>query len=155
MSRYFRRGTSKIMVVPTVAADDPTDAELSAGVDISDHIADISGFSLTNNPITTPDLATTFDSQIEGNDTTDASSFTLYDDDDTETVRTLLAKGTENVIVLMPYGRVPAKRLETWRVRSTGANDQWSMSAEAAKFVVGLAILETPNQDSVVPATVP
>lgn len=153
MGRYFRRGKSKIMVCPSVADPAaPTAAELAAGVDISEHIADMSGFSLTNSPITTPDLATDFDSQITGPDATEASSFTLYDDDETETVRDLLAKGTESVIVLMPYGRVVGKRLETWKTRSNGANDQWTLAAEAAKFVVGLAVLEKPEQEGAVPA---
>lgn len=151
--RFFRRGKSKIYVCPLVAGDSPTTAEITAGTDISGSIAAIAGFGLTNSPIATPDLGTAFNSQIEGEDAVADSSFTLYDDDSEagETLRTLLAKGTEVVIVLMPYGHIAAKRCEKWPVKSTGFNDTWSMDAAAAQAVVGFAISKTPVQDGIIP----
>lgn len=152
--RFFRRGKSKVWICPTVAGDSPTTAELTAGTDISKYIASISGFGLTNSPITTPDLGTAFNSQIEGEDTVADSSFTLYDDDeeDGELLRTLLARGTECCVVLMPYGRVATKRCEKWKVKVTGFNDQWSTDATAAQAVSSFAVSETPNQEGIVPA---
>lgn len=154
--RFFRRGKSKVYVCPTVAGASPSRAELTAGYDVSGSIAAISGFGLTNSPIATPDLGTSFNSQIEGEDTVADSSFTVYDDDSSEgdDLRDMLAKGTETCVVLMPYGDVPTKRLEVWRAKSTGFNDQWSMDASAAQAAVSFAITDTPNQVGVVPAAV-
>jgi hypothetical protein len=151
--RFFRRGKSKIWICPTVAGSSPTTAELTAGTDISGSIAAIGGFGLTNSPITTPDLGTSFNSQIEGEDTVADSSFTVYDDDseEGEALRELLAKGTEVCAVLMPYGKVATKRCEVWRIKSTGFNDTWSMDAAAAQAVVSVAVTQTPNQLGVIP----
>lgn len=150
--RFFRRGKSKIYIVPTIAGASPTTAELTAGTDVSGEVAAISGFGLTNSPITTPDLGTAFNSQIEGEDTAEDCSITFYDDDGTgSTLRTLLAKGTECHVVLMPYGKIAEKRLEKWPVKSTGFNDQWSMDAAAAQAVCTFAVRTTPTQNGVVP----
>lgn len=150
--RFFRRGKSKIWVCPTVAGASPTSTELTAGTDISGYIAAINGFGLTNSPIATPDLGTSFNSQIEGEDTIADSSLGVYDDDTDDALRTLLAKGTEVCLVLMPYGNVPAKRCEVWKVKSTGFNDQWGMDAAAAQATVSFAVTATPNQAGTVPA---
>lgn len=149
--RFFRRGKSKIYIVPLVAGVSPTNAELTAGTDVSGDVAAISGFGLTNAPITTPDLGTAFNSQIEGEDTAEDCSLTFYDDDGVGVLRDLLAKGTECAVVLMPYGKIVGKRCEVWRVKSTGFNDQWAMDATAAQAVVTFAVQETPSQDSVIP----
>lgn len=150
--RFFRRGKSKIYIVPSVAGDSPTSAELAAGTDISGDVAGISGFGLTNTPIVTPDLGTAFNSQIEGEDAAEDCSLTFYDDDGVGVLRDLLAKGTECVVILMPYGKIATKRCEKWPVKSTGFNDTWSMDAAAAQAVCTFAVREAPVQDGVVPA---
>lgn len=152
--RFFRRGKSKIHILPTVAGVSPTRAEITAGTDISKYVATVNGFGITNTPITTPDLGTAFNSQIEGEDTVADSSLGLYDEDDTDgaALRALLAKGTEVCAVLFPYGDIPAKRCEVWRVRVTGFNDTWSTDASAAQSIASFAITEEPEQAGVVPA---
>lgn len=152
MARYFRRGKSKIKWAPSVAGSSPTRGEITAGVDLSPSIADIGGFQLSNNPITTPDLATSFDSQIDGPDSTEDSSLTFYDDDTSTTIRTTLAKGVSGYALLFPLGDIVSKRVEVWQAKSTGVNDQWSLDATAAQFRVGFAILSVPNQSGVTPA---
>ena len=152
MARFFRRGVSKVRFCPAVAGTSPTRAEINAGTDLSPSISAIGGFSLENSPITTPDLATNFDSQIDGPDAAGTSSLTFYDDDTATAVRTSQAKGTAGYIVLMPYGDVPTKRCEVWPVKSTGVNDQWGVDATAAQFMVGYAVTGKPNQSGVIPA---
>lgn len=149
--RFFRRGKSKIYVVPLIAGASPTAPELSAGTDVSGSTAAISGFGLTNSPISTPDLGTLFNSQIQGEDSTEDCSITFYDDDTASTLRTLLAKGTDCSVVLMPYGKVSTKRCEIWPVTSTGFNDQWSLDATAAQAMVTFAVRNTPNQAGILP----
>lgn len=150
--RFFRRGKSKIYIIPTIAGATPTSAEITAGTDVSGSVASISGFGLTNSPISTPDLGTLFNSQIEGEDSAEDCSITFYDDDTTTTLRTLLVKGTACHVVLMPYGNIATKRLERWPVKSTGFNDQWTLDSAAAQAVVTFAVTDTPNQNGTVPA---
>lgn len=154
MARFFRRGVSKIAFVATIAdIQTPSKSELDAGVDLSESVAAISGFSITNAPIATPDLETSFDAQIDGPDTAGDSALTFYDDDMDDEIREALAKGTPGFVVLYPYGKAAAKRMEVWPVKSTGVNDEWSLDAVAAQTVIGFAVTSRPNQDAVVPTT--
>lgn len=150
--RFFRRGVSAIKFLPAVAGSSPTRAEINAGTDMTGQVADINGFMLNNNPITTPDLLTTFDSQIDGPDSTADSSLVMYDLSDSATIRTAVAKGTNGFLVLFPYGDAVGKRLEVWPVRSTGVNDQWSMAADPARYLVGFAVTLKPTQNGTTPA---
>lgn len=152
MARFFRRGVSKVRFLPAVAGTSPTRAELNAGTDLSPQISAIGGFSLENAPIATPDLGTTFDSQIDGPDTAPTSTLTFYDDDVATAIRTALAKGTAGYIVLMPYGDIASRRCEVWPVKSTGVNDAWGTDASAATFAVGFAVTSRPNQNGTIPA---
>lgn len=153
MSRFFRRGVSEIeFVAAIVAIATPTKAELDLGVALTPAVAGISGFSINNSPITTPDLETSFDSQIDGPDTSGDSSINFYDDDADAVIRAAVAKGTAGFIALYPYGKVATKRVEIWPAKSTGVNDEWSLDATAAQFQVGFAITGRPNQEGTYPA---
>lgn len=152
MARFFRRGRSKMKWLPAVAGTSPTRAEITAGVDVTPAIADISGFQLENNPIETPDLSTAFNSQITGPDAAASSGVTCYDDDASATLRSAMAKGTAGFMILMPYGDSVGKRIEVYPSTSTGVNDKWTLAAEAAQVVIGFAITATPNQNGVCPA---
>jgi hypothetical protein len=155
MGRFFRRGVSKIVFVPTIAdTDAPTRIELTAGTKLSPQIGDIGGLQFTNSPIATPDLESTFTTTIPGEDTSDNPSLTFYDDDAAAVIRTALAKGTKGHLVLLPYGDVAAKRAEVWPVESTGVNDEWSTGNDPARFTVQFGVTGVPEQDAVVPALV-
>jgi hypothetical protein len=153
MSEFFRRGLSEIHFCPSVAnIAAPTRAEVAAGTDLSPGIAEIGGFNFSNAPIMTPKLSTTFTTQIPGEDTSDTSTLTFYDDDTDDDMRSALVKGTEGFLVFFPYGDVSGARAEVWPTISTGCNDQWTMANEAAKFQASFAITDAPEQDAVVPA---
>lgn len=152
MSRFLRRGKSKVVFVPTVAdIDSPTRPEIVAGTPLTPQIAEMSGFTFSNSPISTPDMDSTFTLTIPGEDTTETPSMTFYDDDAGSTLRTALMKGTRGYVILMPYGDVPTKRLETWQVESTGVADEWSAGNDPARFVVSFGVLAVPVTDGVVP----
>lgn len=152
MPRYFRRGKSKIRFLPAIANQSaPSSGEMTAGTDLTPSIADVGGFGYSNSPIATPDLASTFTTSIPGEDTTDDSSITFYDDDTSSAVRTLLAKGVTGFIVRMPYGQIATRRAEVWPVTSTGVNDEWTTGNDPARFTVGFAITSVPTLTAVVP----
>jgi hypothetical protein len=152
-TRFFRRGLSKVYWLPAVAAPatGPTSTEITAGTDLSPQVQAVSGFEMKNTPIKTPDLATSFDSQIDGADEVQDCSLTFYDDSSGTSFRTPLAKGTNGFVVLMPYGNTTAKRCEVWPARTTGYNDTWSMDAQAAMSVCTFAITAKPSQTAVLP----
>lgn len=159
MTRYFRRGKSKILFTPTVTGysaaagtGSPTRAEITAGTALTPQIAEVNGFSFSNSPIATPDLNSTFTSTIAGEDTAEDSSLTFYDDDTATTIRTALLKGTKGYILLFPYGDVPTKRMEVWPVESTGVADEWTAGNDPARFAASFGITSPPSLSGVVPA---
>lgn len=165
-NRFFRRGVSKLFF-----GLDVTDwgdsyagvqrADLTAATELSDDIAEMTGFELANSPIDTPNLADQFTPQIEGEDTVPSSSLTFYDrqeaDDSgsiagTSEKRTALEKGTAGFLFFLPYGDIEGARMEVWPVKSNGVNDMWTTGAEAARFNVPFSVSEVPLQNEEVPA---
>jgi hypothetical protein len=154
--RFFRRGKSKFRFATAVAnIATPTRAEITSSVPLSNQIAEVAGFGISNSPIPTPDLDTEFTKQIEGEDTTEDSRLTFYDEDAaTNAIRTALAKGTDGYILYLPYGDIATRRMEVWPVRTTGVNDIVTVGNDAARYVVGFAVTDEPEQDAAIPAAV-
>lgn len=151
MARFFRRGTTKVAFLPAVASlDAPTSGEVSAGTGLTPQIADMTGWDFANTPITTPDLSTTFDSQIGGPDTAGSPTITFYDDQ-SGTIRGVLAKGTAGFLLRQPYGNTTGLRAEVFPITTTAVNDAYTMGNEAAKFVVGCAVTARPHLNAVMP----
>lgn len=158
VKKFMRRGTSLFYFVPTIAAQSmiPTRAELTAGTNLTQAIAELDGWTQTNNTIDTPDMADTFDSKIPGSDAADDSSMTFYEDEDEDTIETLLAKGTSGYIVILRKGDVPASEsMDIFPVRVASQSPQYTADNEAAKFQVTFTITSRPVQGAAVPAATP
>jgi hypothetical protein len=152
LARFFRRGVSKFYFLPAVAnLDAPTAPEIAAGKDLSPQIAAVNGFEYSNSPIDTPDFATTFTPQIGGEDKAANSSFELYDDDSSSTLRTATIKGTAGFVLLAPYGAATTKRAEIWPATVIAQSDRYTTGNEAAKFMVQFSITARPHQNGAMP----
>lgn len=138
MARFFRRGISKVYFNTTAAV---------GGTELTNSVAEMTGFQLQNSPISTPDLQSTFTKTIIGEDTTDTPTITFYDDDASEVIRDALAKGTAGFVILAPYGTTAGKRIESWPVRSTGVNDEWTVGNDPARYSVQFAVTDVPDQN--------
>ena len=156
MARYMQKGTTKFYFVPTIAGADliPTPTEIGAGDYIGADIADVSGFNFENDPISTPDMDSTFDSSIPGTDKADNSSLTFYEHVGlaANTVKTLLAKGTTGYIVVFPYGIAGANpaandECDVWPVQVASNSRAYSAGNEASKFTVMFSITAEPALD--------
>ena len=156
MGRAIRRGVEKWYACPLIAnMATPSRAEITAGTEITESIASISGFALTNSPVTTPDLGSRFDKTVAGIDSAGDSSLTMWDEvasgTGSDPARAAMPKDADKVIVRMPYGDTPGLRCEVWRVTVLGNNDQNDMAA-AMQYQVGFSIRDVPTQNAVVPA---
>lgn len=157
--RFMAKGTSKLKWTPTLTdSTSPysvTRTEITNSVDLTADISDISGMSFQNDPVATPDLASTFETSIPGSDTAQAPVITFYERDDTaanHTIQTALAKGNSGYLLAFRYGDVVGRELEIWKVTSTGVNRQWTAANEAAKYVVTFAVTAIPTLNATVPA---
>lgn len=148
----MRRGVSGVRFAPAVSNKAaPTTAEVTAGTDLTPQFAEIAGFEFSNSPIGTPDLTSTFTKQIGGEDTAPASSITFYEDDTTNPIKTLLAKGVTGFVLLYPYTQTPAatEDVEVWPVVVTSNVRQWGVGNDPARYVVSFAITDVPDTDAV------
>ncbi|WP_411130408.1 hypothetical protein [Streptomyces sp. x-19] len=134
----------------------PTRSELTAGTDLTDAIASIDGWTLSNQPIETPDLGSTYESKIPGTDQADDSSLGFYEDRVSDELEQLLKKDAAGWVVFLRKGDVPNSRsMDVFPVRVGSRSANYSTDNEAAKFTVNFSITEKPAQDAAVPAVVP
>jgi DNA polymerase III sliding clamp (beta) subunit (PCNA family) len=158
MPRFSRKGVTKVLFADTIASADyiPTRAEITGATSLTKAIAAIDGFSLENQEITTPDLESTFNSKIPGDDEAADSSITFYEDDTSSTLEEALAKGTTGFIIFLRKGDVPAsKSMDVFPVRVASRSPQITVENEAAKWVARFSITDTPALDAPVPAAAP
>ncbi|MEV4741571.1 hypothetical protein [Streptomyces sp. NPDC049555] len=134
----------------------PSRPELTAGTDLTNAIAAIDGWSLSNKAIETPDLGSTFETKIPGTDEADDSSLTFYEDQVSDTIEQLLMKDATGFVVFLRKGDVPGnKSMDVFPVRIGSRSPNYSTDNEAAKFTVSFSITEKPVQDAPVPAATP
>jgi hypothetical protein len=152
--RFNRKGTTKIYFLPTIAATTliPTTAEITAGTDYTQQINAIDGWSLENQPIETPDMASTFVSKIGGDDSAADSSLTFYEDSTLDDIETDLAKGTSGFIVIFSKGKTTgAKGMDVFPVTVVSNSKSYSTDNEAAKITVQFTITSRPAFNQVAP----
>mgnify|MGYP001579306073 CR=1 FL=1 len=157
MARYFRRADGQtrwyfVTSITNTAA--PTAAEINAGTALNTRISEISGFMYKNEPIETPDLSTAFVTTIGGEDKAEDSGLIFYDDDTNMGLWNALAKGTAGYMVINPYARVGGTKCRVWQVVSLGPNDEYTLDATAARFMVDFSVATRPNLDATFPSSV-
>jgi len=117
-TRYFPPGTRKIYWVPTIANYlAPTRAELNAGTDLSAEVSAMSGWSVTSNTVDTPDMGSRFTSQVPGRLTSATNDVTLYNSQNSNDARSLLARDLNGYMVLLWEGDVTGQKMDVFPVR--------------------------------------
>ena len=145
--RFNRKGTTKIYFLPTIAATTliPTSSEITAGTDYTGQINAVDGWSLENQPIETPDMASTFVSKIGGDDSAADSSLTFYEDSALDDIETDLAKGTSGYVVIFSKGKTTgAKGMDVFPVTVVSNSKAYTADNEAAKITVQFTITSRP-----------
>jgi hypothetical protein len=155
-TRFFHVGETKVYYLPAVAAADltPTRAEINAGTDLSDELADISGWMIQGAEIETPDLGSTFNGKIPGRISVDDSSLTFYADETGVDVRSVLPRGTAGFILFADGGDVAGALADVYPIRVRAVGKQRSMGDEAGRLTIPFSITKKPAEDVVLPAAV-
>ena len=153
VTRYFRKGVTKIYYLPACAdISAPTRAELDAGTDLSDEIADISGWQVTSEMVSAPDLGSRFTSKIPGEITADNSSINFYASRDSMDVRTLLPRDTTGFIAILDEGEGVGHKFDLFAVTVASAPKVRSF-ADPAQIQVNFAITSEPAENLDIPTT--
>lgn len=158
MARYTPDELEQWLYVETIAdTAAPSTAELAAGVNLFCDSMSYSGFTFTVGTTEVPDGCSRFTKTIPGRASAEASSIQFYMDDDPAAVirDSLPVNGVGHVVRVHPVSGAPAPLtagtvVEVWPVAITGNNVDTPTLGEAAKFTVGFAHPDTPEQFAVV-----
>ena len=156
MPRFNRKGVTKILFADTIASATylPTSVELTGAEDYTKAIAAVDGFSIENQEIETPDMASTFVSKIPGDDSAADSSLTFYEDDVDDAIETDLAKGTTGFVIICRKGKAPStKGMDVYPVRVASNSPAITADNEAAKIAVRFSITDRPLLNATVPSS--
>ncbi|MER6011588.1 hypothetical protein [Streptomyces bluensis] len=157
-TRFLRRGISKIYWLQDLNDPKrPTRMEISKPnrFALTKAVSDIEGWALENEPIETPDMGSTFNSSIPGNDKAESSSLTFYEDRFSDAIEQQLSKGAKGYVVFLRKGDIPGSRsVDVFPVQVATRAATYSTGNEAAKFQVTFTITEEPSLDAPVPEAV-
>jgi hypothetical protein len=128
--RYIRPGVTKVYWVVTIATyATPTRAEINAGSDVSDEVAEINGFQVVSESVDTPDLSGRFVSKIPGRINADDSSINFYaSSTGFNDARSILPRDTSGFVIIMDGGDVT----------TTGRMDIWPATVASVGILRGL-----------------
>lgn len=151
--RFFAPEISKVYVVTTLAdMANPTRLEIEAGTDVTNEIADISGFIATSGLINTPDYGRRFVSQIGGRLTVDQSTITFYASLDGQDIRTILARGDRVHLIFCDQGDDEGLLADVFAVQVTSVGKVRTTADQAHQITVSFAPTRPPAEDIPLPA---
>lgn len=152
-TRYARFGITSVVYALTVSNYlSPTRAEINAGTDLRNEVAEISGFVLSQGFIQTPDLATSYTPQILGRRSAEESSITMYASVNSVDVRGVLPRGTTGYLMWFDEGDVPGRKYDVFPITVGSIGKERSTGDDASRLVVNVAITREPAENLTVPA---
>ena len=101
----------------------PSRAELNAGTNLTPEVAGTGNWAVTSGAVDTPDLLTTFTSQIPGKITVDGSTLDMYSDDNQADARTLMPRNAVGFIVKFPGGDITGRKMTVFPVKVGSAGE--------------------------------
>ena len=151
-TRYIPPSVRKFYFVPTIATQaSPTRAELNAGTDLSDEIAEVSGFTVTSAAVEVPDLSSRFTAKIPGRITADDSSVRCYASSNSNDVRSVLPRDTAGFILALWEGDVPTQKMDVFPVKVSACVIQTGIE-DPASIEVQMTVTKVPSQNVTIPA---
>lgn len=151
--RFFQPEISKVYFALAIAnIRAVTRPELDAATDLTDEIADLSGWNITSGQINTPDLGNRFVSSITGRTQTDASSLTVYASLDGDDARTVLPRGTKGFLIFADGGDVEDYPCDIFPVEVSSVGKIRSTGDQGFQLTIGFAIKKPPAEDVPLPA---
>jgi hypothetical protein len=142
------------MWIPTISnTASPSTAEWGAGTDITNDIAEVSGFEAAAQFVETPTMQGGVVPKISGRQTLGDCNIT-FDEHSTyadNTPMTTMTEGTSAYIGISRYDKSPAAgdKVEIWPVTVAGINRKHTAGNEPAQYVIGYAVNAAPVKNAV------
>lgn len=152
-TRFFQPEISKVYYLPAIVAGTmiPTRVEINAGKDLTDEVADLSGWTISSGMIDTPDLGSRFTSQIGGRTSAESSSITFYASKDGDDVRVDLPRGLRGYIMFCDGGDTVGYKADIFPVEVTSVGKVRSTGEAAFQITTAFAITRKPAEDVTLP----
>lgn len=151
-TRYYRRGTTKVLWVPTIASKaSPTRSELNAGTALEGETGAMAGWQTTSATVPTPALGSRFTPVVGGEITAADSSLTFWASKDGDDVRTLLTREARGFVVWMDEGDVEGQTMDVYEVQVTSQAKVRELDS-AAQIMCQFAITSEPSENVEIPA---
>lgn len=154
-TRFTDQATTVIYIIPSIAATNltPTRAEMTAGLNITGEVNDLSGWTVESNQIVTEDLASPFESTIPGSTTAPKSDLVLYTSKNGVDIRNSLPRNTVTNIMFCDGGDTGGNKAEVYPVIVTSNGVMRNVPGKtASKVKIMFAITKQPAQGVTVPA---
>jgi hypothetical protein len=149
---YYQVGKCAVLVCPTFADyTAPTDAELSAGLNVTRQTRQINGWAAKGELIDRPDMASDWVSKINGRRSADDSSLVIYGKQNGGDIRSTLVVGYTGFIVLMPGGWTTGYKMDVFPVLVSSKPKQYSDS-DPFTIEYQFGIRQPPAEDISIPA---
>jgi hypothetical protein len=149
--RYIPPGTRKIYWVASIATyTSPTRGELNAGIDLSNEVSAINGFTVVSDTVATPDLSSRFESKIPGKITADNSQLSFYASNTSSDVRTVLPRDTAGYIVFLWEGDITGQKMDVFPVKVTSSALDGNME-NPEQVNVDFSVTKVPAQNVTIP----
>ena len=151
--RFFAPEISKVYVALAIAnLLNVTRAEITASTDVTNEIADLSGWTVASGLIAVPDFGSRFTKQIGGRTNVDASTITFYGDLGGDDIRKVLARGDRVVVGFADQGDVATLPADWFPVEVTAVGKLRSVGDNAFRITVSFAPTGVPAEDVPLPA---
>lgn len=153
VARFIPEGKWHFNFLPAVATlSSPTRAEINAGTDLSPQVASYGAWTVTSNPVNTPDLASTFVPTIPGLTSADGTTLSMYADPTGADARTLLPRNTTGYILVLPGGDVPGSKMNVFQVKVSQSSPSSSIGGNPATIEIAFTPLQAPAENVTIPA---
>jgi len=151
-SRYVPEGVRKVYWMPTVASytTGATRTEINAGLDLTNEIADLTGWTVATNQMEVPDLANRFAGKIPGQITAADSSLIFYADSTSNDIRTVLPRDTAGYVGLLWEGDTSGRKYDLFPVKVASSSIQPN-TLDPEKIEVAFSLTKVPAQNLTVP----
>ncbi|MFE6228907.1 hypothetical protein [Cellulosimicrobium sp. NPDC057862] len=151
--RFFQPEISKVLFALAIANPAAiTRAEITAATDLTNEIADMSGWNVASSQINTPDLGNRFVSTITGRTQADNSTLTVYADLTGDDARKVLPRGTKGFLIFADGGDVEDQPCDIFPIEVASVGKVRSTGDQAFQLTIGFAIKKPPFEDVPLPA---
>jgi len=152
-SRFTPPGVRKIYWLPAIAAyaTGATRTEINGGIDLTNEVAGVTGFTVASNSVEVPDLSSRFSARVPGRITAaDPSSLMFYQDQTSNDVRGVLPRDTAGFTAFLWEGDISGRKYDIFPVKVSSVSPQGDME-NPQQTEVAFSITRVPAQNLVVP----